>query len=131
MSDPVRLSAPGPSTRRRLDAGVLRRACVLGALVAACCLGASPGTLSAQAADGGSASGESGSPAILVNLNTATVAELQRLPGVGPARAEAIVAYRERRPFRRIEELMRIRGIGRKTFRRLRPMLTLASPEGP
>lgn len=65
-----------------------------------------------------------------VNLNTATVAELQRLPGVGPARAEAIVAYRERRPFRRVEELMRIRGIGRKTFRRLRPMLTLGNPTG-
>lgn len=65
-----------------------------------------------------------------MNLNTATVAELQRLPGVGPARAEAIVAYRERRPFRRIEELMRIRGIGRKTFRRLRPMLTLGNPTG-
>lgn len=63
-----------------------------------------------------------------VNLNTASAEELQRLPGVGPSRAEAILAYRDRRPFRRVEELMRIPGIGRKTFRRLRPLLTLEGP---
>jgi competence protein ComEA len=83
----------------------------------------------AQSADtGASATEPAAAPVPQVNLNTATTAELQRLPGVGPARAEAIVAYRERRPFRRIEELMRIRGIGRKTFRRLRPMLTVERP---
>jgi competence protein ComEA len=83
----------------------------------------------AHGADGGaSGSAPDAAPVPQVNLNTATVAELQGLPGVGPSRAEAIVAYRERRPFRRIEELMRIRGIGRKTFRRLRPMLTLEPP---
>lgn len=63
-----------------------------------------------------------------VNLNTATEAELVRLPGVGPARARAIIARRTRRPFRRVSEVMRIRGIGRRTFRRLRPMLTLSGP---
>ena len=67
-------------------------------------------------------------PAGQVNLNTASAEELQRLPGVGPSRAVAIVEYRERHPFRRVEELMRIRGIGRKTFRRLRPLLTLDGP---
>lgn len=61
----------------------------------------------------------------VVNINTASVAELTRLPGVGQAKAEAIVAQRERRNFRRVEELMRVRGIGRATFRRLRPMLTI------
>ena len=63
-----------------------------------------------------------------VNLNTASAEELQRLPGVGPSRAVAILEYRERHPFRRIEELMRIRGIGRATFRRLRPLLSLEGP---
>ena len=89
----------------------------------------SPSTLDAQAASTHEAESASApAPVPQVNLNTATAAELERLPGVGPARALAIVAYRERRPFRRIQELMRIRGIGRKTFRRLRPMLTLEGP---
>lgn len=61
----------------------------------------------------------------VVNINTASVAELTRLPGVGEAKAQAIVAQRERRTFRRVEEIMRVRGIGRATFRRLRPMLTV------
>jgi competence protein ComEA len=71
---------------------------------------------------------EPAAPVGQVNLNTASAEELQRLPGVGPSRAVAIVEYRERHPFRRVEELMRIRGIGRKTFRRLRPLLTLDGP---
>ncbi len=60
-----------------------------------------------------------------VDLNTATEAELCTLPGIGPAKAQAIMAHRERRPFRRIEEVMRVRGIGRATFRRLRSRLTV------
>ena len=71
---------------------------------------------------------EPAAPVGQVNLNTASAEELQRLPGVGASRAAAIVEYRDQHPFRRVEELMRIRGIGRKTFRRLRPMLTLEGP---
>lgn len=82
----------------------------------------------AQAAGEEPATQEPAAPVGQVNLNTASAEELQRLPGVGPSRAVAIVAYREQHPFRRVEELMRIRGIGRKTFRRLRPMLTLEGP---
>jgi competence protein ComEA len=64
----------------------------------------------------------------VVNIQTASVEELQRLPGIGPAKAQAIVEFRARAPFRRVEEIMRVRGIGRATFRRLRPMLTVSGP---
>jgi competence protein ComEA len=69
------------------------------------------------------------SEAGVVNINTAGQSELSRLPGIGPSKAAAIIAYRERgRRFRRIEDLLRVRGIGRATFRRLRPMLTVQGP---
>lgn len=75
----------------------------------------------AEASTSSSASSEG-----VVNIQTATVDELQRLPGIGPAKAAAIVAHRERAPFRRIEDILRVRGIGRATFRRLRPHLTVS-----
>lgn len=60
-----------------------------------------------------------------VNLNMATEAQLQLLPGVGPATAAKIIAYRERHPFRSILHLMRIKGIGRKRFEAMRPYLSI------
>jgi len=64
----------------------------------------------------------------VVNLNTAPAAVLALLPGVGPSKAAAIVGYRTRRPFRTVDELVRIKGIGRKMVRRLRPHLAVAGP---
>lgn len=65
----------------------------------------------------------------VVNLNEATLEELMRLPGVGPAKAAAILKVRERiKRFPRLAALMRVKGIGRKTFAKLRPMLTLEGP---
>lgn len=64
----------------------------------------------------------------VVNIQTASVEELQRLPGIGPSKAQAIVAFRERTAFRRVEDILRVRGIGRATFRRLRPMITVTGP---
>ncbi len=62
----------------------------------------------------------------VVNINTATEEELQRLPLVGPARATAIVALRARvQRFRSADDLLRVRGIGRASMRRLRPYVTL------
>jgi competence protein ComEA len=60
-----------------------------------------------------------------LNMNTATEQQWQLLPGIGPATAAKIVAYRQRRPFRSLPQLMRIKGIGRKTFARIRPYLSL------
>ncbi len=57
----------------------------------------------------------------VVNVNEATLQQLVLLPGVGPARAQAIIAHREQRPFRRVDDLLQIRGIGRVTLERLRP----------
>jgi competence protein ComEA len=64
----------------------------------------------------------------VVNLNTAPAELLSLLPGVGPAKAGAIVTYRTQRPFRTVDELVRIKGIGRKMVRRLRPHLAVAGP---
>ncbi|MCC6874008.1 MAG: ComEA family DNA-binding protein [Sandaracinaceae bacterium] len=64
----------------------------------------------------------------VVNIQTASQAQLELLPGIGPSKAAAIVAHRERQAFRRVEDIMRVRGIGRATFRRLRPMLTVDGP---
>lgn len=64
-----------------------------------------------------------------LDLNRSGKSELELLPGVGPALAEKIVTERERSgPFRSVEELHRIPGIGEKTVDRLRPHLTIVAP---
>ena len=55
--------------------------------------------------------------------NRASASSLEVLPGIGPARAAAIVAERERRPFRRVDELRRVHGIGPRTLARIAPWL--------
>lgn len=55
-----------------------------------------------------------------ININEATAEELVALPGIGPSRAEAIIAERQKRRFRRVEDILRVPGIGRKTFLRIR-----------
>ena len=65
-------------------------------------------------------------PAQSVNVNTATVAQFEALPGIGPSMAQRIVAYREKNgPFKKLEDLMNIQGIGEKSFLKLRPLLTI------
>ena len=59
-----------------------------------------------------------------LNLNTATASELMLLPGVGPAKAERVLAWRKRNgTFRRIADLRRVKGFGYKTLKRLEPFL--------
>jgi competence protein ComEA len=63
-----------------------------------------------------------------VNLNTAPPEVLALLPGIGPSKAQSILAYRKRHPFRTVDELVRIKGIGRKMVRHLRPHLAVGGP---
>lgn len=63
-------------------------------------------------------------PLDLVDLNTATLAELDALPRVGPAMAARIVA---KRPFRRSDDLRRVSGIGPSTLRAIKPLVTVSA----
>jgi competence ComEA-like helix-hairpin-helix protein len=60
-----------------------------------------------------------------LNINTATSAQWQLLPGVGPAIAGRILTYREKRSFADPLQLLRVKGIGRKTLAKMRPYLSL------
>lgn len=64
-----------------------------------------------------------------VVLNAATEEELRRLPGIGPKKAGAILALRQKLGrFRQVDELLRVKGIGRTTLKRLRPLVRLDLP---
>ena len=63
-----------------------------------------------------------------LNLNTATVAQLEALPGIGKSVAERILQYREKSGgFKKVEDLMNVRGIGEKSFLKLKPLITVSS----
>ena len=76
------------------------------------------------ALDGGVGPPDQGPPSVeqdgRININEAGPEELVKLPGIGPTRAKAIIAERKKRRFRRIEDIIRVPGIGRKTFGRIR-----------
>jgi competence protein ComEA len=61
-----------------------------------------------------------------VNINTATPAQLEVLPGIGARTAARIVEYRQKNgPFKKIEDLMNVRGVGEKSFLRIKTLLTV------
>lgn len=64
-----------------------------------------------------------------VNINQATAAELQHLPRVGAKLAERIIQQRTQHgPFKRVEDLMEVKGVGEKMFASLRPYVTVSGP---
>jgi competence protein ComEA len=64
----------------------------------------------------------------VVNINTATVSELTLLPGVGKAKAEQIVQYRQAKPFASVDDLKNIPGLGQKRIDAMRSHVTLQGP---
>jgi competence protein ComEA len=88
---------------------------------------AAPATATPSAGTHGAAS-----PDDPVVLNVATGDDLRRLPGIGPKRADAILALRTRLGrFRALEDLLKVKGIGRATLKRLRPLVRLDAPPLP
>jgi competence protein ComEA len=64
-----------------------------------------------------------------INLNSATAMQLETLPGVGKATAQRIVEYRQKNGgFKKVEDLMNIRGLGEKGFLKIKPLVTVSAP---
>ncbi|WP_456479167.1 ComEA family DNA-binding protein [Nautilia sp.] len=55
-----------------------------------------------------------------ININTATMEELHSLKGIGHTKAVAIMEYRKKHPFKKIEDIMKVKGIGVKTFEKIK-----------
>jgi competence protein ComEA len=72
-------------------------------------------------------------PASPVNLNTATQAQLETLPGIGAKAAQRILEYRQKSGnFKKVEDLMNVKGIGEKAFLKLKPLVTVTTkPDAP
>jgi competence protein ComEA len=101
----------------------------IASLIVVCALlhaGATPAVAGSQ--DKPAASRAASAPAAPVNLNTATQTQLETLPGVGAATAKRILEYRQKSgSFKKIEELMNVKGIGEKSFLKLKPHITVAA----
>ncbi|MEZ5318625.1 MAG: helix-hairpin-helix domain-containing protein [Vicinamibacterales bacterium] len=107
---------------------MMRKALVVVSLVAAMAGGAFAETVGLDARQQSTA--KPTVEPVVVNLNTASAADLEKLPGVGPAMAARIVEYREKNGgFKKVEELMNVKGIGEKTFLKLKPQLTVSPPK--
>lgn len=65
-----------------------------------------------------------------IDVNAASVDELQRIPKIGPVMAAKIVAARAEKPFASVEDLRRVPGIGVKTLDAIRPFVTVMKPSG-
>ncbi len=80
-------------------------------------------SMTVAAPEGSQDSQESQEP---VDVNTATEKVLEKIPGIGPAMAQRIIAWRkEHGPFERVEDLLNVRGIGVKTLEKLRPFVVV------
>ncbi len=67
----------------------------------------------------------------LVNINTASAAELAETKGIGDAKAKAIVEYREKNgPFKSVDDLHQVKGIGEQVLAKLRPQVTVGAVAG-
>jgi len=89
----------------------------IGSLKSSLTTGAAPAAAEKKA--GAESKRETGSR---VNLNTATQKELQKIPGIGPRKAKAII---KGRPYKSPEDIMKVRGIKKKTYKKIKDMITV------
>jgi competence protein ComEA len=74
------------------------------------------------------AAGKPAAATTIVNINTASASDFEGLPGIGAKTAARIVEYRQKNgPFKKLEDLMNVRGVGEKSFLKLKPQLTVAA----
>ncbi len=66
-----------------------------------------------------------------INLNTASAAELAKLPGIGVAKAQAIVAFRAKEPFGKPEDLRKVKGIGDRLYDSIKDQVTVGDAPSP
>ena len=83
--------------------------------------GRGAGVAGAAPADGGAR----------VNLNAASADELAGLPGIGPAKARAIIEHRSTEPFHKPEDLRKVKGIGEKLYEQVKDRITVGEPGAP
>ncbi|HEY7987119.1 MAG TPA: ComEA family DNA-binding protein, partial [Methylophilaceae bacterium] len=67
----------------------------------------------------------------IVDLNTATMTELESVKGIGPKKAQYIMDYRKKTPFKSVDDLTKVKGFGKKTVDKMRKELKVGPPPKP
>lgn len=91
-----------------------------------------PAPAASKPAASKSATAKRAGPTSPVNINTATQEQFETLPGLGAKVAQRIVEYRQKNGnFKKVEDLMNVKGIGEKSFLKLKPMVTVSQKAEP